>query len=122
MPRKLDPAFIEEVRALAAKGYSQTQIASKLRTNQPRISYIMRHHTIPTENYATVRRHVLTAAAIDMRIHVHVTSGDGKTTMKEVHDGTPEQLEAIAAYVRGVREQVQALMENGRTLGGKIIL
>jgi hypothetical protein len=109
MPRKLDPAFLDEVRTLATKGYNQTQIAKKLRTNQPRISYIMRKHAIPTEDYAATRKRVLGQGAGAVRVYVFIEM-DGKT-LKEQRDATPEQLHALATYLEGLQEQAAALYD-----------
>lgn len=111
MPRLLDPAFVEQVRDLGLKGYSQTQIAKMLNTNQPRISYIMKRHNIPLEHYGTRRRNAVATAGRGLHVYVCIMVNGTNKVIREQDHVTPDQLRALATYAEGLDEHAAALVE-----------
>lgn len=109
MPRKVDPELVEEIRALGAKGYTQMEIAEKLKTNQPRISYLMKAYGIPKADYGVQQRNRIYAASGGIRVAVQVWGGDH--ILKTELNATPDQLRAVADYVEALHDQAVDMLQ-----------
>lgn len=109
MPRTADPKFIDQIRALGAKGYTQVQIAQQLKTNQPRISYLMKAYGIERPHYGAARRSTIAVASGQQRVHVQIFER-GKLVFTELN-ASVEDMEAITEAMRGARERAIKKLE-----------
>jgi transcriptional regulator with XRE-family HTH domain len=90
MSRVTPPDLVESIKTLAAEGLSQATIARRLDIRQPRVSKIMRSHTI-------VRRRARSIPVGPIAIAVQILIG-GRGTERIIMDATAKQLRDLADY------------------------
>jgi len=90
MSRVTPPELVASIQALAAEGLSQATIARRLDIRQPRVSKIMRSHTI-------VRQRARSIPVGATTIAVQICVG-GRGTDRIIMDATAAQLRSLAEY------------------------